>query len=141
MANIDLAPTILDAAGVAPGRVMDGTSLLDAPAPQRDLVIESSIDDATHTPYSGVRTERYLYAEYAGGAKELYDLQIDPYELDNRAGDPGYGPTEAWLANRLDQLRDCSAPPVGLGPEPLRTPRRAQIARPRPRSTSTHDDG
>ncbi len=122
VANIDLAPTILDAAGVAPGRVMDGTSLLDAPAPQRDLVIENYIDDATHTPYSGVRTARYLYAEYTGGAKELYDLQWDPYELDNRAGDPGYGPTEAWLANRLGQLRDCSGPAcrtwTGTAPDP-----------------------
>lgn len=122
VANIDLAPTILDAAGVAPGRIEDGTSLLDAPAPRRDLVIESYVDDATHTPYAAVRTERYLYAEYAGGQKELYDLQWDPYQLDNRAGGPGYEATEAWLANRLEQLRDCAGAAcrswTGTAPDP-----------------------
>ena len=33
--------------------------------------------------YHGVRTQRYLYVEYATGERELYDLRTDPYELHN----------------------------------------------------------
>ena len=37
-------------------------------------------------PYVGVRTERFVYVEYGGGARELYDLDADPYQLDNLLG-------------------------------------------------------
>ena len=33
--------------------------------------------------YSGLRTSRYLYVEYANGEREYYDLKSDPYELTN----------------------------------------------------------
>src|SRR5918995_5123350 len=36
-------------------------------------------------PYLALRTERYLYLEYANGERELYDMQIDPYQLQNLA--------------------------------------------------------
>jgi len=46
------------------------------------------IETNTHV---AIRTSRYIYAEhYAGtdeGAKELYDLENDPYELESRHGD------------------------------------------------------
>lgn len=34
-------------------------------------------------PYRGLRTQRYLYVEYATGERELYDFQRDPYQLEN----------------------------------------------------------
>ncbi|MGI8477892.1 MAG: hypothetical protein ACR2OO_16205, partial [Thermomicrobiales bacterium] len=36
--------------------------------------------------YSAFRTAEYTYVEYKDGARELYDLAADPYELDNLAG-------------------------------------------------------
>ena len=33
--------------------------------------------------YQGVRTDRYLYANYGTGEQELYDLRNDPFELQN----------------------------------------------------------
>ena len=33
--------------------------------------------------YGAIRTESHKYVEYDNGEKELYDLQADPYELDN----------------------------------------------------------
>ena len=33
--------------------------------------------------YHGIRTQRYMYVEYATGERELYDLRRDPYELQN----------------------------------------------------------
>jgi hypothetical protein len=108
--NADLAPTILDAAGARPGLTEDGISLFDliaTPGRTRDLLVESFIDDAAHTPYAALRTTRYLYAEYSTGDRELYDLEADPYELDNRVSDPGYAPPLAWLGARLAELRHC----------------------------------
>ena len=108
--NADLAPTILDAAGAQPGLTVDGISLFDliaTPGPKRDLLVESYVDDAAHTPYAGLRTTRYLYTEYSTGDRELYDLEADSHELDNRVSDPGYAPPLAWLAARLAELRHC----------------------------------
>ena len=110
-ANIDLAPTILDAAGVPPRLRMDGISLLP-PAPDpasggtRSLVLEYL---AGRTGYSAVRTPNgYLYAEHRNGEHELYDLNTDPYELHNLAGKPAEAGLEAGLAQRLATLRDCA---------------------------------
>jgi hypothetical protein len=55
-----------------------------------------------------VRTARYLLAENASGERELYDLDADPYQLQNQAANPGYDAVEAALANRLATLRGCS---------------------------------
>jgi arylsulfatase A-like enzyme len=58
-------------------------------------------------PYLALRTERYLYVEYASGERELYDMQTDPYQLENLAAtaDPAL---LAALAANLDHLRLCA---------------------------------
>ena len=58
--------------------------------------------------FDAIRTGRYIYAEHTNGEKELYDLQIDPYELQNRKNDPSYASVRADLATRLHQLQDCA---------------------------------
>ena len=59
-------------------------------------------------PYLGLRTDQYLYVEYASGERELYDIQADPYQLQNLAAtaDPAL---LADLAAALDHLRLCTA--------------------------------
>jgi len=110
-ANIDLAPTILDAAGVPPRLKMDGISLLPpardpASGGTRSLVLEYLVG---RTGYSAVRTpDGFLYAEHRNGEHELYDLNTDPYELHNLAGKPAEADLEADLAKRLATLRDCA---------------------------------
>jgi N-acetylglucosamine-6-sulfatase len=109
-ANVDLAPTILELAGAKARLPQDGRSLLRAirhPGREsgRELVIESN-------RYEAVRTERYIYAEHERGldvgARELYDLALDPYQLDNRARDPAYGGVRKALAQRLRKLNGCA---------------------------------
>ena len=57
--------------------------------------------------YSGVRTSRYLYVEYANGDRELYNVRDDPAETVNLAGTKPA--VEASLARKLARLRDCRA--------------------------------
>jgi N-acetylglucosamine-6-sulfatase len=54
-----------------------------------------------------VRTEELFYAEYGTGERELYDLEKDPYQLDNRyrTADPEL---LRRLRGRLAALRGCS---------------------------------
>ena len=64
------------------------------------------LNRGTNIPdYDAVRTSRYLYAQYATGEHELYDLRSDPDEIDNLASTrPAL---ERHLAHRIAQLRRC----------------------------------
>jgi N-acetylglucosamine-6-sulfatase len=87
VANIDLAPTILEIAGEEAGLAMDGISLLPLvrgeAASERDLLIE------------------YLI----GGRR----YAADPYQLENLAEDPAHAQVRQRLQTRLAGLRDCTA--------------------------------
>ena len=52
-----------------------------------------------------VRTERYRYTEWDGGAKgaQLFDYQTDPLELTNLAADPKHAEIAADLKKRIKQ--------------------------------------
>jgi N-acetylglucosamine-6-sulfatase len=123
--NADLAPTILRATGVKAGLSVDGRALQGvAENPGRELGREISVET---NAYSAVRTKRYIYIEYASGPnagfQELYDLQNDPYELQNVASGtafPQYAKVHAALAARLARVRACSGDGCRLAPH-LRT--------------------
>jgi arylsulfatase A-like enzyme len=107
--NADLAPTILDVADADAGLTMDGRSLLPlANRPRiargRELLIELKIERT----FSAIRTERYLYAEYGAGAKELYDLNKDPFQLVSRHADPAFASVRSQLAAHLHRLQNCA---------------------------------
>jgi arylsulfatase A-like enzyme len=109
VANIDLAPTILDLTHVAPRRTMDGrplTPLFKADSrADRSILLESG---AGFSPNAGVRTPRYAYFSYATQEHELYDLQTDPDELHNVYGDPTYASVRADMQTRLTRLQKCA---------------------------------
>jgi arylsulfatase A-like enzyme len=123
VANIDFAPTLVDAAKARSGRVMDGVSLLPtardpSKRPDRAIEVEAlrrlflgdfpAMFNGWDRPYKGVRTDRYTYVEYTeAGDKELYDRQKDPYEIDNVAGTPAYAAVQAHLAQVLTKLNTC----------------------------------
>jgi arylsulfatase A-like enzyme len=123
VANIDFAPTLLDAANARPGRTMDGVSLLPVardPAKRPDRAIEVEALRALFTgdfplifngwdqPYRGVRTDRWTYVEWTtSGDQELYDRKRDPYQLRNLAGGAATRTVQRRLAAKLRALEHC----------------------------------
>jgi N-acetylglucosamine-6-sulfatase len=114
--NLDLAPSVAEAAGVeAPGA--EGRSFLSLMASgdepwRRDFLVEH-MEGANPVPtYCAVRGERYVFARYATGEEELYDLALDPFQLTNRVEDPAMTQLRDTLRARLLEL--CDPPPPGL---------------------------
>jgi arylsulfatase A-like enzyme len=110
VANIDIAPTVLDLAGVEEPGWMDGRSfepILDSDAPEawRDsLLIEGVKSGSPKRPaYSGVRRQDEIYVRYESGEEEFYDLRKDPYQLESRPQD-----ASALLKKRLEALKNCA---------------------------------
>ena len=67
-------------------------------------------------PYTAVRTNHYKYVAWNYGARELYDLHRDPYEMNNRIADPAYARVRHRLARKLARLRDCSGASCRVAP-------------------------
>lgn len=115
VSNVDIAPTIADLAGVRPDPPADGLSLvpvLDGASgvPWRSGVLLEYVGDEKVPSWWAVRTSGFVYVELATGERELYDLAgvlgpPDPYQLENRAGDPAYAGITVRLAAALARLR------------------------------------
>lgn len=94
--NVDLAPTLLDLAGVEPPAVMQGQSVLplfraDKPVWRDSFLFTYWRDLMPNLPRMlSVRTKRYVYSTYpdVDDIDELYDLERDPYEMQNLAKSP-----------------------------------------------------
>ena len=122
VANIDVAPTIVDAAGATAGRRPDGRSLFSLLADRtawwgRDLLLENGNGANGVPPYRAIRTNRFVYAEHlTTGEYELYDLERDPYELRSQDGNPAYEAIQRDLAQRLRTLKRCAGRGCGKRP-------------------------
>jgi arylsulfatase A-like enzyme len=121
---VDIAPTVLEAAGISPQLVypLDGRSLLQ-PEGRRESLLEyhHSPDFSSVPSWASIRTKELQYIEwYADEAgtkvrvREYYDLVADPWQLENLLGDkdaandPDPGRLDE-LASRLGRYRRCVA--------------------------------
>lgn len=96
--NVDIGPTILAMAGLPAPKAMQGTSFLPLlrgqaqPGWKNEVFYEYYWEyDFPQTPTMfGVRTDRYKYIFHHGvwDTNELYDLQADPWEMNNLIRSP-----------------------------------------------------
>jgi len=113
--NVDLAATLVQAAGATPTRTLDGTSLLPIVRDRdrylgRDILLE--------TPdYWAIRTPRYVFVVHRQGDRELYDFAVDPEQLTSVHASAAYGDVRTRLAQRLARLRLCAGAACRAGPD------------------------
>jgi arylsulfatase A-like enzyme len=154
--NIDIAPTVLELAGVKPDKSLDGRSMVPffedpelrtlRPYLFESFVETDDVDEAgaiaepgdqsgatarSRGPasaipelqqrrgasasilappkdYEGIRLGPYKYIAWPDGEKELYDLETDPYELNNLVRIPNYFPVRNFLHHELtERLESC----------------------------------
>jgi arylsulfatase A-like enzyme len=116
--NVDLAPTFAALAGTSTSGV-EGRSLLPIlqrrPVSWRTGFLVEHLElwpGAPPPTFCGIRTRRFLYVKYVTGERELYALETDPFELQNRVDDPTLGVPQRTLERRLHNL--CDPPPPGM---------------------------
>ena len=113
VANIDIAPTILDAAGIPADYPIDGMSVFGAG--DRDwLLLEGptgAINGDLPIWRRGYLSATTHYFEWADGRREYYDLTTDPWELKNLLGDASDqndpGDIDA-IADEVDGASNCA---------------------------------
>ncbi|MER2491788.1 sulfatase family protein [Catenovulum sediminis] len=116
VANIDIAPTILEAAGIQKPAHMDGQSFLPLAQKKkikwRDyfLYVYYWEKNFPQSPtVFALRGNKFKYITYYGlwDTDELYDLENDPKEQHNLIADPKYTKTINKMKNHLfDMLAD-----------------------------------
>lgn len=112
--NLDLAPAMLDAAGAAIPKDMQGESFLplfkEENAGWRDAVFYHYYENGEHavSPHFGVKTDRYKLIRFYKRVEswELYDLKTDPHEMHNLFGKKKYRKTALEMRRKLLELID-----------------------------------
>ena len=118
----DIAPTLIELAGGTPGAQIQGRSLLPLfgsrqatkrVAWRKSILIEYWAEQAlpwlVAMTYKAIRTDRYKYIHWvnrgrAGELDELYDLERDPYELNNLNRSRRAAPVRDRLRRELKRL-------------------------------------
>ena len=126
VANVDLAPTILDYASAEADLELHRDSILplateESAADERSYLLElqgvPGVSDAARgrepdafleaETVFAVRSPGFFYAEHPNGELELYDLERDPDQLENLAADAAYEQERARFAEELATLKGC----------------------------------
>lgn len=109
--SVDIAPTLVELAGGAPSERFDGVGLLrfvDAPEPDRTIVGEY-LGEGAVAPIFMIRRGRWKFVWSRPDPPQLYDLDADPCELQNLAGEPSHAGTTAAFEQEVAQRWDTGA--------------------------------
>lgn len=116
--NLDLAPTLLDLAGVEIPKHYQGRSLkqiinsgVEPGEWRRDFLCEFGKNGGRHQlgNWQGVRNQQFTYAHYKSATYDqevLHDRKTDPTQLKNVAGEEQYQTTLQAMRQRLKEYRE-----------------------------------
>jgi choline-sulfatase len=94
VSTMDLLPTLVELVGgkVDASLPLDGRSLYPALIGEKTAgeVIGEYMGEGTISPLVMIRRDRYKYVSSLVDPPQLFDLQADPQELENLAGNPKY---------------------------------------------------
>jgi len=115
--NVDLAPTMLDLAGLPVPEAMHGASLVpllknEKTSWRKSFLYEAPTPSLGSWPLVAIRSERWKYIQTFDIKnrkklvfEELYDLKADPTEMRNLADDPTHATLKRQLAEELQRLQ------------------------------------
>lgn len=110
--NADIATTFASLAGATPGRPQDGvdvTPYLRTGADTRVVPIEGyKVKGGTKPLYDGVWAGPWTYVRTPGRREELYNRDLDPWELSSVADDPRFAGQLRELRRLTKEQRDCA---------------------------------
>lgn len=143
VANIDIAPTLIDIAGGEVPETMDGQSFLplligDSVTWRDELLYEYYWErNYPYTPTTqAIRTDQYKFIRYHGlwDLDEFYDLTKDRHETNNLINDPDYQAVISKYRGALfEKLQETHGKAMPMLPDrgnqyPLRHPQKADPA-------------
>ena len=120
VSSLDVMPTILDFAGVPIPEGLEGKTLRPLLMNKQNRLREEVFSEACGVAGLGighrmVRTRRWKYMLSDVNEEALFDLESDPYELNDLLDDPGARPQlermRKSLAAWMDHVSDGHAPP------------------------------
>lgn len=111
VSHVDAFPTLVESVGVPFGPLRDshpGYSLVDianGSRPERTVLCEYHGMGSTTGAFM-IRDGRYKYVHYVKYAPQLFDLERDPEEIHDLAGDPAHAAALEQCRRKLYQLCD-----------------------------------
>jgi arylsulfatase A-like enzyme len=109
--HVDFAPTLLSLCGIRRPAGMQGSDLAPVALGQSRSGPDSAFfqifgpyeGDGTVDGWRGVRTSNYMYARFRDKPWVLYDLEKDPYQTENLAGEQGAAGIQADMEKQISR--------------------------------------
>ena len=117
VSTMDIVPLFYRSCGITPPGSLQSADISDLLDNPTATIREAAFSEISNRAM--VHTLQHKYVHYADGSAELYDLEANPCETRNLAGNPQYGETENhlrglllqhWLRNHRFQARTVSVP-------------------------------
>ena len=110
-ANIDIAPTLLEAAGIPDTFDMDGVSLRKLAMGQvhrKDFFLENYTNNGNNWEAVRSLNYAYIYSYCTSLTEEFFDMTVDPQQNNNLITDPGYATLIQQFRLKRDSLRNAT---------------------------------
>lgn len=86
---------------------LNGSPDWNRPLPQFPLLPDRLASKPPAYSYRALKLGDYKYLSYDRGGEELYNLEVDPREMNSLHRDPAYEETRAYMEDLLARLRNC----------------------------------